>query len=232
LNLIDLRDAYKIYNEGYENEVRALSGVSLQVERGEFLCIVGASGSGKSTLMNILGCLDIPTYGSYHLDGQDVGELSDRALSKIRNKEVGFVFQGFHLIQALNAYENVELPLIYQGIGAAKRREMTMEALERVSLSNRAHHKPSEMSGGQQQRVAIARAISTKPPILMADEPTGALDTRTGEHVMSILKGLNAEGTTIILITHNTDLAGVTNRLVRISDGAIVEDTCREEVLT
>jgi len=232
LDLIDLKDAYKIYNEGYENEVRALSGVSLQVQRGEFLSIVGASGSGKSTLMNILGCLDIPTYGTYHLDGQDVGELTDRQLSKIRNKEVGFVFQGFHLIQALNAYENVELPLIYQGISGIKRREMVMEALERVKLTDRAHHKPSEMSGGQQQRVAIARAISTKPAIIMADEPTGALDSRTGEHVMEILMGLNGEGTTVILITHNTELAGACNRLIRISDGVIVEDSLREGVAT
>ena len=232
MDLIDLKDAYKIYNEGYENEVRALSGVSLQVQRGEFLSIVGASGSGKSTLMNILGCLDIPTYGTYHLDGQDVGELTDRQLSKIRNKEVGFVFQGFHLIQALNAYENVELPLIYQGISGIKRREMVMEALERVKLTDRAHHKPSEMSGGQQQRVAIARAISTKPAIIMADEPTGALDSRTGEHVMQILASLNGEGTTVILITHNIDLAAACNRLIRISDGVIVEDSLREGVAT
>lgn len=232
MNLIDLKDAYKIYNEGFENEVRALNGVSLQVQKGEFLSIIGTSGSGKSTLMNILGCLDIPTYGDYFIEGHDVSELSDRALSKIRNREVGFVFQGFHLIEALNAYENVELPLIYQGLGASKRREMTMEALDRVSLSDRAHHRPSEMSGGQQQRVAIARAISTKPPIIMADEPTGALDTRTGEHVMSILQSLNAEGTTIILITHNVDLAGASNRLIRISDGIIVEDRLREEAMT
>ncbi|NMA24605.1 MAG: ABC transporter ATP-binding protein, partial [Clostridiales bacterium] len=154
LDLIDLRDAYKIYNEGYENEVRALNGVSLRVRKGEFVSIVGASGSGKSTLMNILGCLDIPTYGTYYLNGQDVGELTDRQLSKIRNREVGFVFQSFHLIQALSAYENVELPLIYQGVQGARRREMVMEALERVGLTDRAHHKPSEMSGGQQQRVA------------------------------------------------------------------------------
>ncbi len=228
MGLIDLRDAYKIYNEGYENEVRALVGVTLQVQRGEFLSIIGASGSGKSTLMNILGCLDIPTYGTYFLDGQDVGELTDRQLSKIRNKEVGFVFQGFHLIQALSAYENVELPLIYQGIGGSKRRDMVMEALERVNLTDRANHKPSEMSGGQQQRVAIARAISTKPAIIMADEPTGALDSRTGQHVMEILKSLNEEGTTVILITHNTELAGECNRLIHISDGAIIEDRLRE----
>ena len=193
MDLIDLRDAYKIYNEGYENEVRALNGVSLRVRKGEFVSIVGASGSGKSTLMNILGCLDIPTYGTYYLNGQDVGELTDRQLSKIRNREVGFVFQSFHLIQALSAYENVELPLIYQGVSGARRREMVMEALERVGLTDRAHHKPSEMSGGQQQRVAIARAISVNPAIIMADEPTGALDSRTGEHVMQS-RGSEREG--------------------------------------
>ena len=229
MDLIDLRDAYKIYNEGYENEVRALNGVSLRVRKGEFVSIVGASGSGKSTLMNILGCLDIPTYGTYYLNGQDVGELTDRQLSKIRNREVGFVFQSFHLIQALSAYENVELPLIYQGVHGARRREMVMEALERVGLTDRAHHKPSEMSGGQQQRVAIARAISVKPAIIMADEPTGALDSRTGEHVMQILAALNGEGTTVILITHNPELAAACNRLIRISDGVIVEDSLRGE---
>ncbi|SHI16510.1 putative ABC transport system ATP-binding protein [Sporobacter termitidis DSM 10068] len=228
VNLIDLKDVFKIYNEGYENEVRALNGVSLTVERGEFVSIIGASGSGKSTLMNILGCLDIPTYGTYLLDSQDVGELTDNELSKIRNREVGFIFQGFNLIEALNAYENVELPLIYQGVGASQRREMTLEALERVGLGERVHHKPSEMSGGQQQRVAIARAISTHPPIIMADEPTGALDTKTGEHVLEILKGLNREGTTVILITHNSDIAESSRRIIRISDGVIVEDVCRE----
>jgi putative ABC transport system ATP-binding protein len=179
--------------------------------------------------MNILGCLDIPTYGTYYLNGQDVGELTDRQLSKIRNREVGFVFQSFHLIQALSAYENVELPLIYQGVHGARRREMVMEALERVGLTDRAHHKPSEMSGGQQQRVAIARAISVKPAIIMADEPTGALDSRTGEHVMQILAALNGEGTTVILITHNPELAAACNRLIRISDGVIVEDSLRGE---
>ena len=231
MNLIDLKDVYKIYNEGFENEVRALAGVSLTMDRGEFVSIIGASGSGKSTLMNILGCLDIPTHGTYFLDGQDVGTLSDRQLSVIRNKEVGFVFQGFNLIAALDAYENVELPLIYQGISASHRREMVMDALAHVGLSDRAHHKPSEMSGGQQQRVAIARAISTRPPIIMADEPTGALDTKTGDHVLEILKGLHAAGTTVILITHNTDLAEASDRIIRISDGLIVEDSRRKEAM-
>jgi putative ABC transport system ATP-binding protein len=224
LNLIDLRDVYKIYNEGYENEVRALNGVSLEIGRGEFVSIVGASGSGKSTLMNILGCLDIPTYGTYYLDGQDVGEMTDAQLSRIRNKEVGFIFQGFNLIPELDAYENVELPLIYRGIGAGRRHEMVMEALARVGLTERAHHRPSEMSGGQQQRVAIARAISTQPPIIMADEPTGALDSKTGEHVLEILKGLHQGGTTVILITHNNALADASERIISISDGVIIDD--------
>ena len=226
MDLIDLKDAYKIYNEGYENEVRALSGVSLQVQRGEFLSIVGASGSGKSTLMNILGCLDIPTYGTYHLDGQDVGELTDRQLSKIRNKEVGFVFQGFHLIQALNAYENVELPLIYQGISGIKRREMVMEALERVKLTDRAHHKPSEMSGGQQQRVAIARAIAPRPALIFADEPTGNLDAATGQGIIELLFARGTEtGATLVIITHDPALADRCERIVTLADGRIASDT-------
>ncbi len=229
MSLIDLKQVYKIYNEGFENEVRALCDISIQVTKGEFVSIIGTSGSGKSTLMNILGCLDIPTYGDYLLDGQDVGELTDRELSRIRNKEVGFVFQGFNLIDSLNALENVELPLIYRGIGATDRHELALDALERVGLSERARHKPSEMSGGQQQRVAIARAIATHPPIILADEPTGALDTRTGEHVLEILRELNAEGTTIILITHNTELAEAADRIIRISDGEIVGDRLREE---
>lgn len=232
MSLIEIKDVYKIYNEGYENEVRALNGVSLRVDRGEFVSIVGASGSGKSTLMNILGCLDIPTYGDYFLEGQDISEMTDAELSRIRNRKVGFVFQGFNLIEALNAYENVELPLIYKGIASQKRREMTLEALERVGLSDRARHKPSEMSGGQQQRVAIARAIATKPSIIMADEPTGALDTKTGEHVLSILRELNEEGTTVILITHNMSIAESSRRIIRISDGMIVEDGLRKEART
>ncbi len=224
--LIDLRDVYKIYNEGQESEVRALDGVSLQIDRGEFVAIIGASGSGKSTLMNILGCLDIPTYGDYSLDGTDVTELSDKQLARIRNREIGFVFQGYNLISALNAYENVELPLIYQGIGIMKREDMVMEALERVKMADRSGHKPSEMSGGQQQRVAIARAIAAKPPIIMADEPTGALDSRTGRHVLEILHGLHEqEGTTVILITHDNSIAATAHRIVRISDGKIVADS-------
>ena len=226
--LIDIKDVFKIYNEGYENEVRALNGVSLQIDRGEFVAIVGQSGSGKSTLMNILGCLDIPTYGDYHLDGTNVTELSDRQLSHIRNKQIGFIFQGFNLIPALSAYENVELPLIYQGVRTREREERVMDALERVDLADRCDHRPTEMSGGQQQRVAIARAIATHPPIILADEPTGALDSKTGKHVLQILRQLYLEGTTVILITHDNSIAATAPRMVRIADGSIVEDHAQE----
>ncbi|HIY21143.1 MAG TPA: ABC transporter ATP-binding protein [Candidatus Flavonifractor merdigallinarum] len=226
--LIDIKEVFKIYNEGFENEVRALNGVSLQIDRGEFVAIVGQSGSGKSTLMNILGCLDIPTYGDYHLDGTDVTELSDRQLSHIRNKQIGFIFQGFNLIPALSAYENVELPLIYQGVRTREREERVMDALERVGLAERSEHRPTEMSGGQQQRVAIARAIATHPPIILADEPTGALDSKTGQHVLQILRRLYQEGTTVILITHDNSIAATAPRMVRISDGSIVADQEQE----
>ena len=228
--LIEIKDIYKIYNEGKESEVRALDGVSLHINRGEFVAIIGASGSGKSTLMNILGCLDIPTYGDYILDGVDITDRSDRQLARIRNKEIGFIFQGYNLIPALTAYENVELPLIYQGVPIWDREERVMEALEKVSMADRWKHKPAEMSGGQQQRVAIARAIATHPPIIMADEPTGALDSKTGKHVLEILHTLNDEGSTIILITHDNGIAATAKRVVRISDGHIVADGTREEV--
>ena len=227
--LVQLRNVYKIYGEGLESEVRALDGVSLDIDRGEFVAVVGASGSGKSTMMNILGCLDIPTYGDYYLDGVDVKELSDRELSHIRNKQIGFIFQGFNLIAALSALENVELPLIYQGVGAARRRELAQAALDRVGLGNRGRHKPAEMSGGQQQRVAIARAIAASPPIIMADEPTGALDSKTGHEVLGFLQQLNREGSTVILITHDNGIAATARRVVRISDGRIVDDH-RQEV--
>ena len=226
--LIRLENIYKIYGEGLESEVRALDGVSMCIERGEFVAIAGASGSGKSTLMNVLGCLDIPTYGEYWLDGENVRELTDRQLSHIRNKQIGFIFQGYNLIPELTARENVELPLIYQGIGAAQRAELAQDALERVGLGSRGGHKPSEMSGGQQQRVAIARAISTHPPIIMADEPTGALDSKTGHEVLQFLQQLNREGSTIILITHDNGIAATARRIVRISDGKIVEDHAQE----
>ena len=227
-NLIQLRNVYKIYAEGLESEVRALDGVSLDIRQGEFVAVVGQSGSGKSTMMNVLGCLDIPTYGDYYLDGVDVRELSDKKLSRIRNKQIGFIFQQYNLIQSLTVLENVELPLVYQGLDPYDRREMAMEALERVGLAGRVKHKPTEMSGGQQQRVAIARAIATRPPIIMADEPTGALDSRTGLEVLQFLQQLNREGTTVILITHDNGIAATARRIVRLQDGKIVEDREQE----
>ena len=222
--LVTLKNVYKIYGEGLESEVRALDGVSLDIDRGEFVAIVGQSGSGKSTMMNVLGCLDIPTRGDYFLDGTDVRELTDKELSHIRNRQIGFIFQQYNLIQSLTVLENVELPLIYQGIRADDRYDMAMEALERVGLANRVKHKPTEMSGGQQQRVAIARAIATRPPIIMADEPTGALDSHTGLEVLGFLQQLNKEGTTVILITHDNGIAATARRIVRLADGKIVDD--------
>ena len=226
--LIDIQSLYKIYNEGKESEVRALDGVSLQIEKGEFVAIVGQSGSGKSTMMNVLGCLDIPTYGDYFLDGTDVTSLSDKQLAHVRNKEIGFIFQGYNLIQELDALENVTLPLIYQGISVFDREDIAMEALAKVGMDDRAHHRPNEMSGGQQQRVAIARAIATKPPIIMADEPTGALDSKTGKHVLEILRDLYRSGTTILLITHDDGIAATAKRVVRLSDGRIIADHPQE----
>ena len=226
--LVQLRDVYKIYAEGLESEVRALDGVSLTIERGEFVAVVGQSGSGKSTMMNVLGCLDIPTRGDYFLDGVDVRELEDKELSHIRNKQIGFIFQQYNLIQNLSVLENVELPLIYQGIGADDRYDLAMDALDRVGLADRVKHKPTQMSGGQQQRVAIARAIATRPPIIMADEPTGALDSHTGHEVLQFLQRLNKEGSTIILITHDNGIAATARRCVRLQDGKIVEDSAQE----
>ena len=225
--LIEIRDMCKVYNPG-ENEVRALDHVDLRIDKNEFVAIIGQSGSGKSTLMNMLGCLDVPTSGEYILNGQDVSNLTDDDLSDIRNREIGFIFQGFNLIAGLTALENVELPLIYQGINADDRYDLALEALNRVGLSNRMKHKPTEMSGGQQQRVAIARAIATKPPIIMADEPTGALDSRTGHEVLEFLQQLNREGTTVILITHDNGIAATARRCVRLQDGKIVEDREQE----
>ncbi|MCL2445668.1 MAG: ABC transporter ATP-binding protein [Oscillospiraceae bacterium] len=222
--LIDIRDIYKIYNPG-ENEVRALDGVTLTIDHGEFVAIVGSSGSGKSTLMNMLGLLDECTSGSYYLDGHDVSHLSDDELSDIRNKQIGFIFQGFNLIASLTAQANVELPLIYRGLKKEERSKLSTEALTRVGLENRAHHRPSEMSGGQQQRCAIARAVAARPPVILADEPTGNLDSKTGKHVMEILRELHAEGRTIILITHDDKIAAEAARVIRVQDGKIISDT-------
>ena len=228
-HLIELNRVSKVYGEGLESEVRALDDVSLTIDSGEFVAVIGQSGSGKSTLMNVLGCLDVPTYGEYLLDGVNVGELTDRELSKIRNREIGFVFQQYHLLPGMTVLENVELPLIYRGIEASERKEMAMAALERVGLAARAKSFPKQFSGGQQQRVAIARAIATRPPIVMADEPTGALDSHTGREVLSFLQELNRGGSTVILITHDASIAATAKRSIRISDGKIIED-CLQEV--
>jgi len=219
--LIELYDVYKIYNPG-ENEVRALDGVSLRVAKGEFMAIVGHSGSGKSTLMNIMGCLDMPTSGSYLLEGEKVERLSDNRLSAIRNRQIGFIFQNFNLIPSLSAIENVELPLIYRGMRREERRRLAAKALERVGLERRKEHRPCELSGGQQQRVAIARAIATRPPVILADEPTGNLDSKSGNDVIKILRELNDDGRTIILITHDNSIAKKARRVVQICDGRII----------
>ena len=222
--MVDIRKVYKIYNPG-ENEVHALDGVSLSIRPGEFVAIVGHSGSGKSTLMNILGCLDTPSSGEYVLNGSVVSSLSDRQLSMIRNRQIGFIFQSFNLISSLNAFENVELPLIYRGIKPSERRRLAAEALGKVGLAKRMAHRPSEMSGGQQQRAAIARAIAARPPVILADEPTGNLDTRSGREVIDILRELHGEGKTVVLITHDMSVAGAAQRVVTINDGKIVGDT-------
>ncbi|MGN0538756.1 MAG: ABC transporter ATP-binding protein [Candidatus Fimenecus sp.] len=223
MSLIEIKDIYKIYNPG-ENEVRALDGVSLTIERGEFIAIVGQSGSGKSTLMNMLGLLDVPTSGTYMLDGENVSHMTDDELSEIRNKQIGFIFQGFNLIPSLTAVGNVELPLVYRGMKKEERRKLAVEALERVGLSHRLDHLPKQMSGGQQQRVAIARAVAARPPIILADEPTGNLDSHSGVEVMKILHELHSEGRTIILITHDNDIALEAQRVIRIQDGQVVSD--------
>ena len=224
--ILETKKLSHIYSAGTPFERGALLEVDFTAYAGEYLGIIGHTGSGKSTLMNVLGCLDIPTYGEYHLNGTDVTSLSDKQLAHIRNREIGFIFQGYNLIQELDALENVTLPLIYQGVSVWDREDIAMEALEKVGMAERAHHRPSEMSGGQQQRVAIARAIAT--PIIMADEPTGALDSRTGRHVLEILRGLYREGTTILLITHDDGIAATARRVVRLSDGKIIADHAQE----
>ena len=223
--LVEVKDICKIYNPG-ENEVRALDHVSVSIQEKEFVAIIGHSGSGKSTLMNMLGCLDVPTSGSYFLHGKDVSRMSDDELSDVRNREIGFIFQGFNLIANLTALENVELPLIYRGVGKKERRELAEAALEKVGLGQRMSHKPSEMSGGQQQRVAIARAVAAKPVIILADEPTGNLDSATSHEVLGLLKMAARQfSQTIILITHDRDIAQLADRIVHIEDGKIVGNT-------
>lgn len=223
MHLIEVKDVYKIYNPG-ENQVNALDGVSITIDEGEFVAIIGQSGSGKSTLMNMLGLLDTPTRGEYYINGKLVDDLTDDQMSTIRNEEIGFIFQGFNLIPSLTALENVELPLVYRGMGKAERREISKDALQRVGLEQRMDHLPAEMSGGQQQRVAVARAIAARPPVILADEPTGNLDTKSTKEVMAILHELKDEGRTVIVITHDNEIAEEAERVIRIRDGKVVED--------
>ena len=223
--LIHIENMKKIYNPG-ENEVRALDGIDLDIEKGDLVAIVGHSGSGKSTLMNMLGCLDTPTSGKYVLDGQDVASMTDNQLADVRNKEIGFIFQGFNLISNLDAVGNVELPLVYRGVSKNERKQLAMEALKSVGLEDRMKHKPNEMSGGQQQRVAVARAVAAKPPIILADEPTGNLDTKSTQEIMEMLKELHRSGRTVIIITHDEEIASQAHRVIRILDGRIEEDYC------
>jgi len=222
--MIRFEDIYKIYNMG-ENEVRAIDGISMEIREKEMVAIIGQSGSGKSTCMNIIGCLDVPTGGKYYLKGQDVGTLSDDELAEIRNKTLGFIFQQYNLIPKLNVLENVELPLIYKGVHEKERIEIAREALKKVGIEEKAANMPSQLSGGQQQRVSIARALAGNPSIILADEPTGALDTKTGKEVLEFLQQLNEEGNTIVLITHDMGVAEKAKRIIRISDGKIVEDS-------
>ena len=224
MELIEIRDLYKIYAEGEENEVRALDGVSLSIDYGEFVAIVGASGSGKSTMMNILGCLDIPTRGRYLLDGTPIEKRTEDELSDIRSRKISFIFQGYNLIPSLTVWQNVALPMAYQRVPLAERRQRAYDALDAMGIASRAESRPTVLSGGQQQRVAIARAIATGSPIIMADEPTGALDSKTGQQVLDILRSLHKSGTTVILITHDNGIAAKAKRIVRLQDGHIIED--------
>ena len=231
MSLIQLKDVYKIYAEGQENQVNALDGVTLSIDQGEFVAIIGTSGSGKSTMMNILGCLDVPTRGEYLLDGTPIRERTQRELSQIRSRQIAFIFQGYNLIPSLNVWQNVALPMLYQRVPLAERRARAMEALEKVEIAAKADNRPAQLSGGQQQRVAVARAIAARSPILMADEPTGALDSRTGEQVLGLMRQMNAEGTTVILITHDNGIAAQADRTVRVKDGRIVHDSLWDGVL-
>jgi len=221
-SLIQLSQITKVYDSG-ENEVQALRGVDVSIERGEFVSIIGPSGSGKSTLMHILGCLDSPTSGSYWLDDDDVAQLSGRQLARIRNSKLGFVFQTFNLLPRATIWKNVELPLLYAGLGRDERRERALEALKRVGLAKRAKHRPNELSGGQRQRVAIARALVNNPSLILADEPTGNLDTKTGSEIINIFEELAANNQTIVLVTHDPAIAARTHRRIQIVDGAIVD---------
>jgi putative ABC transport system ATP-binding protein len=221
--LIEIQDVHKVYDMG-EDKVRALDGVSLVIQEGEYVAIMGPSGSGKSTLMNLIGCLDTPTAGSYKLKGNEVAGMTDDELAAIRNGEIGFIFQTFNLLPRSDAVQNVELPLVYAGVPRRERRERAQDSLKAVGLGDRMHHRPNEMSGGQRQRVAVARALVNRPSILMADEPTGNLDSKTGEEIMNLMDQLHAQGRTIILVTHEEDLALRAARVVRLRDGRILSD--------
>ncbi|WP_030487807.1 ABC transporter ATP-binding protein [Micromonospora chokoriensis] len=229
MTVLDVRTVTKVYGQGAAT-VHALRGVSLSVARGEYLAIMGSSGSGKSTLMNILGCLDIPTAGQYLLDGVDVSRLNDRQLALVRNRRIGFVFQSFNLIPRTSAVANVELPLAYAGIKAGERRRRARNALDMVGLAKRGDHEPNQLSGGQQQRVAVARALVTEPALVLADEPTGNLDSRSTEDILGIFDDLHAAGRTILLITHEEDVAARASRLIRLVDGQIVTDVRQQRV--
>ena len=222
-HLIELKDVYKIYQMG-EETVHALDGVSLTIDQGEFVAIVGSSGSGKSTAMNIIGCLDVPTSGTYHLGGIDVSTMDDDQQAEIRNKMLGFIFQQYNLIPKLNVLENVELPLLYAGVDASERKERAMASLQRVGLADKCRNLPSQLSGGQQQRVSIARALAGRPAVILADEPTGALDSRTGREVLAMLQQVHAEGNTVVLITHDNSIAVQAQRIIRLEDGHVVYD--------
>ena len=221
--LIEFKDVYKVYQMG-DNIINAADGISLKINKGEFVAIVGQSGSGKSTCMNIIGCLDVPTKGQYLLDGRDVGSMTRNELAEIRNELLGFIFQQYNLLPKLTLLENVELPLAYAGVSKSERRERAKKSLERVGLGDKLKHKPNQLSGGQQQRVSIARALVGNPAVILADEPTGALDSRTGREVLGLLQTLHKEGNTVVLITHDNTIAVQADRIIRLEDGKVVYD--------
>jgi len=226
--MIELSGISKVYKNG-DLEVPAIQGIDLLIERGEFVAIMGPSGSGKSTLMNILGCLDVPTDGTYTLDGEQVQSLTEEELAGVRNRKIGFVFQSFNLLPRQTVLSNVELPLMYGGVSREERRQRALDLLGKVGLADRVHHRPNELSGGQRQRVAVARALAMNPSILLADEPTGNLDSKSSLEIMALFKSLNDEGATVIIVTHEPDIAAHTKRIIRFGDGVLLEDTAREE---